>query len=88
MKHIVIYVLVFSMLISPLNGVLYSMPVPSAPRTVQPQTEERAGGYYSYYYDHDPFFLFFESLLYIGLVVGALILLDQQLDNVTIIIYD
>ena len=88
MRHFVIYILVYAILIYPLNGVIYSMPVPSAPQPAQHQAEEEAGGYYYSYYDYDPFFLFFESLLYIGLVVGALIILDEQLDNVTIIIYD
>lgn len=88
MRGAIVYTLVLLMVISPIQPLLYTMPVPSASRAPQPLPQERAGGYYYYHYEYDPLFLFFESILYIGLVVGTLLILDEHLDNVTIIIYD
>jgi len=89
MKKGISCILMLSILIYPLNGFMYGMPVPSVLSPAdRPMPEKQAGGYYYHYYDYDPFYLFFESILYITLVVATIAVLDAHLDNVTIIIYD
>jgi hypothetical protein len=85
-----VYILILLLVATPLHNIVMAMPVPSG--TVDPERGEvpapEAGGYHYYYWDHDPVLLVFETLLYIGIIVSALIILDQHTDGLTIIVYD
>ena len=89
----VIVSIITGILLLPSIGLIHAMPVPSeAPVQVQTQNiEPESGGYIyagydPYYYEGDWLLLFLESCLYVGLVLGSIIILDEHLDNVTIII--
>ena len=87
MNRIMAILLTFGLLLLPVHRLAEAMPVPSASQPPV-QEETRAGGYYGYYYEGDPLLLFLETVLYVGLCVTALIILDEHTDNVTIIVQD
>ncbi|MFH1708354.1 MAG: hypothetical protein ABIF71_10640 [Planctomycetota bacterium] len=87
MRIPIILVLVAGLIALPFPHRLEAMPVPSHPLPAGIAPEPAAGGYYydSYYYGN-PMMALLETALYLGLVVGALILLDEHTDGLTIVI--
>lgn len=90
MKYALVWLITAGLIFLPCNSLLHAMPIasqaPSAPETAG--TPVYGGGHSYYYYEGSPVMVFLETALYIGLIVGALIILDEHLENVTIIIYD
>ena len=60
-------------------------PAPEVSQTAEVRAEY--GGYY-YYDAGDRALLFLETALYIGLCISALIILDENVDDLTIIIQE
>jgi hypothetical protein len=87
MRALLISLITFGLIFLPANGLLEAMPIPSAPADPPEQAQPASGGYYHYYGD-DPVWVFIETALYVALCVGALIVLDNNLENVTIIVQD
>jgi len=89
MRGLVVWILIPALAAAPCASSLSAMPVSSSPAPAPEPPPREGGGYYSYYcWEYDPFLLFFETLLYVGLIVSALVILDEQLDNITIIVYE
>lgn len=90
MKKILSITLLFFIIFLPVNNLLFGMPIPSSHPTQASVKHApiHRGAYHYSYYDRDPIFLFLETALYVALMVSALIVLDENLDNITIIIQD
>ncbi len=83
-----VFTLITVLSLLPCSEILFAMTVPSDFSAREQEQKPSASGGYYYYNTSDRLFLLLETALYIGLAVGALIILDQYTDDLTIIVYE